>query len=76
MTITQDILIEDLVAKYPSSVKFLREKKIRCLACGEPIWGTLADSAHEKGLDDSQIDLIVKELNDFIENARKKRNDK
>jgi hypothetical protein len=45
----------------------LREKGIKCLACGEPIWGTLAESAIEKGMDDSQIDAIVTEFNEKIQ---------
>ena len=61
--VTGDILIENLVAKHPFSVKFLRENGIKCLACGEPIWGTLAESAREKGMSESQIESIVNELN-------------
>lgn len=65
--VTKDILIEDLIAKHPLSVKFLMEKNIRCLACGEPIWGTLEDSAREKGMDESRINEIVMELNQLIQ---------
>lgn len=39
--IEKTIFIEDLVREYPSSVRFLMEKGIKCIACGEPIWGTL-----------------------------------
>ncbi len=63
LEISKEILIEDLVAAYPYAVKFLREKGIRCLACGEPIWGTLGAAATEKGFTNDEIDAIVKELN-------------
>lgn len=60
--ISKDITIEELVTKYPKSVSFLMEKGIRCLACGEPIWGTLESAATEKGYSPEQIDELVVEL--------------
>lgn len=63
MKINKDILIEDLVGRYPATVKFLRENGIRCLACGEPIWGTLAEAASEKNFSEEEINTLVTELN-------------
>lgn len=60
--LTKDIEIEDLVSHYPFSVKYLSEKGIRCIACGEPIWGTLEEAALEKGFDQDQIEVFVREL--------------
>ncbi len=64
--ITKDILIEELVREFPESVRFLMEKGIKCLACGEPIWGTLAEAAQERGFSEQEIDALVKELNGLI----------
>lgn len=63
LALTKDIEIEDLVSHYPFSVKYLSEKGIRCIACGEPIWGTLEEAALEKGFDQDQIEVFVRELN-------------
>jgi len=41
------------------------EKGIRCIRCGEPIWGTLEEAAKEKDFDDEAIDTFVKEMNDL-----------
>ena len=60
--ITKDILIEDLVNNYPFSVKYLMENGIRCIMCGEPIWGTLAEAAKEKDFDDAAINKFVQDL--------------
>ena len=60
--ITKQIEIEDLVRSYPASIKFLADKGIKCIACGEPIWGTLEETAKEKGFSDSALDQIVFEL--------------
>ncbi|MDP2236094.1 MAG: hypothetical protein Q8J88_06655 [Bacteroidales bacterium] len=61
--IVKDIEIEELVRDYPFSVKFLMEKGIKCIACGEPIWGTLEEAAKEKGFSNDQIQTLLLELN-------------
>lgn len=63
MKVNKDIEIEDLVREIPKSVSYLMEKGIRCLRCGEPIWGTLEEAALEKGFDEKQIEQFVLELN-------------
>lgn len=65
--ITKNINIEELINSKPSSVNFLMQKGIRCIICGEPIWGTLEEACLEKGFNQEQIDEVVKELNQ-IEN--------
>lgn len=65
--ITRNIEIEDLVRHYPASIKFLAEKGIKCIACGEPIWGTLEEAAKEKGFNGAAIDNILKELTIFLQ---------
>lgn len=64
--ITKDIYIEDLVELFPASVGYLMEKGIRCLRCGEPIWGTLETAAKEKGFSDEEINIFVEELNNMF----------
>lgn len=63
--VTKDTLIEDLVKEVPGAVRYLMQKKIKCLACGEPVWGTLADAARGKGFSEDEIDRIVQELNEL-----------
>ena len=52
MKIDGDTLIEDLVQECPKAVAILREFGIRCIQCGEPLWGTLAEAAQERGIED------------------------
>jgi len=63
MDITKEILIEDLIDQYPFSVEYLRKKGIRCIRCGEPIWGTLGQAAKEKNFSDYDIQHFVDEMN-------------
>jgi methionine synthase II (cobalamin-independent) len=66
--ITKEIEIEELVSILPDSVTYLMEKGIRCLRCGEPIWGTLENAAVEKGFTQENIQKFVDELNNMYEN--------
>jgi len=64
--ITKEISIEELTEKYHFSVAYLAEKGIRCIVCGEPIWGTLEEAAIEKGFNSKQISDFVFDLNQLI----------
>ena len=66
MKITKDIYIEELVERLPESVSYLSEKGIKCIACGEPIWGTLEEAAKEKGFNEDEIRLFVRELDELL----------
>ena len=67
--ITRDSTIEELVTDFPPSVKYLMEKGIRCIRCGEPIWGTLESAAQEKNFSEKDIDIFVIELNELLQNS-------
>jgi hypothetical protein len=67
MAIHEDMLIEDLVREFPPAVRYLQQQKIKCLECGEPIWGTLAEAAKQKGYNDEDIVRFVRELNEMAE---------
>lgn len=62
MHITKETTIEEIVHQSAPAVRYLREKGIKCIACGEPIWGTLEEAAREKGFDDAAIEGFVNEL--------------
>ena len=68
LVVTKDTTIEELVDKVPGSVKYLMEKGIRCIVCGEPIWGTLEEAAEEKGFGPEEIEQFVKDLNELVKN--------
>jgi hypothetical protein len=61
--ITKEIEIEDLLNLKPEAVTYLRDQGIRCLRCGEPIWGSLESAAKEKGFTEREIDTFVEDLN-------------
>ncbi|OGF64836.1 MAG: hypothetical protein A2Y62_17410 [Candidatus Fischerbacteria bacterium RBG_13_37_8] len=69
-TITQNIIIimftkedkiEDVLAKFPDSVKIFIGFRLPCLTCGEPYWGSIEELARRYKVD---ADKIVKVLNE------------
>jgi len=63
--IDKTITIEDLTETVSGSVRYLMEQGIKCIACGEPIWGTLEEAAKEKGFNDKDIRKFVIDLNNL-----------
>ncbi len=59
--VKKEMLIEDLVREHPQLIGPLKEEGIVCMACGEPVWGTLAAQAAERGI--QEIDAIVDRMN-------------
>jgi hypothetical protein len=66
--ISLDTQIEDLAIAYPESVGFLIRHGVRCIRCGEPVWGTLGELLEETGIEDP--DALVIELNAYIQKQR------
>ena len=62
--IDKNIYIEDLVRDYPEVISPLAELGIICIACGEPVWGTLEELVIKKEL--KNIDEIVAKINKII----------
>ena len=69
MNVTKEISIEELVDKIPASVKYLMNEGIKCIACGEPIWGSLEEAAIEKGFNQDNIARFVSELQNLADNG-------
>ncbi len=64
--IDKNIYIEDLVREYPNVISPLADLGIICIACGEPVWGTLEELVDKKGL--NNLDQILEKLNKIINN--------
>ncbi len=69
--ITRAITIEELVQKVPEAVTYLMRNGIKCLACGEPIWGTLESAAKEKGYGEVEIARFERELTAMVQEREK-----
>lgn len=65
MQITKDTTIAELINEKPISVKYLMDKGIKCIACGEPVWGTLESESKKKGFSEEEIEQFVKDLSEL-----------
>ncbi len=61
MIINPEDTVEDVITKYPKTVKVFMEFGIPCMVCGEPIWGTIKENAEKYNVKD--IQKLLKELN-------------
>ncbi|MCK5856690.1 MAG: hypothetical protein KAG64_04325 [Bacteroidales bacterium] len=68
MKITKEISIEELIETIPASVEYLMKEGIRCIVCGEPIWGSLEEAAEEKSFNKDDIERFVNELQILADN--------
>ncbi|MBS3742052.1 MAG: DUF1858 domain-containing protein [Candidatus Cloacimonetes bacterium] len=75
MKVNKDIWIDELLDKYPQSQDFLSKKGIVCVMCGEPVWGTLEEQMEEKDFSEEEMDKTIKELNEFLEKNKGKKED-
>jgi len=60
--ITARISIEELISVKLDAISYLMDKGIKCVRCGEPVWGSLEDAAKEKGFSDEEIEEFVREI--------------
>jgi len=62
--------IEDLINTFPGALRFLIEKNIPCLVCGETVWGTFEEVAQNTGLSNREIVQLVNEMNALLYTSR------
>jgi methionine synthase II (cobalamin-independent) len=68
--VNKEMLVEDIIETYPETVAPLQEMGVRCIRCGEPVWGTLEENIRQKDL--KHPDEIVERLNQIIRKKQKK----
>lgn len=62
--ITKDMLIGDVVKKYPFSVEIMLEHGLECVGCHVATWETIEQGAQGHGID---VDKLIKDLNKKFE---------
>ncbi len=55
--IDQQTRVEELVEACPEAIKILLREGVRCIRCGEPVWGTIGDLLRESGVPDPEATL-------------------
>ncbi len=63
--ITKEMTVEEVIERYSDTVKVFMDLRIPCLVCGEPLWGTIEETAQRYNV---ELDILLKELNQVLDN--------
>jgi len=67
MKITRDMLIADVVRKYPSSVEIMLKHDLHCFGCGVSLYETIEHGTLGHGMSEEQMQALIDDLNKNIE---------
>lgn len=67
MKVTKDMLIADVVRKYPSSVEIMLKHGLHCFGCGVSLYETIEQGTLGHGMSDEQMNALIDDLNKDIE---------
>ena len=60
---TKETTVEEVLEKHPELVGVFMDLNVRCVVCGEPLWGTIEEAARTYGVD---LDILLRRLNDAV----------
>lgn len=69
--ITKDMIIEEIVDKYPFLAPYIMDYGVHCVGCGIASFETLEEGFMGHGMQEEEIDSIIEELNKVIEENEK-----
>ena len=64
--IRKDMLIGDVVGKYPETAEIMMKNGMHCVGCHVAAMETIEQGATAHGMTKKQIDKMVKEMNDTV----------
>jgi len=65
--------IREIVEKYPYLIDFLLKEGIKCIECGDVLWGTLEEEAKRQGVSEEDLNRIIQEAGELIVQQGEKR---
>ena len=69
--INKKMMIQDIVEKHPEVADIMVDAGMHCVGCAIAASESLEDGAKSHGLDDEQIDEMVKKMNEKIDEGEK-----
>jgi hybrid cluster-associated redox disulfide protein len=64
--VTKDMLIGEVVEKYPKSIEIMFKHGMHCVGCGMTAYESLAEGCLGHGMTEKQIDDMIDEINKSI----------
>jgi len=69
--ISKDILISEVVEKYPDTIPILIENGMHCIGCSASMFETLEEGFLGHGMTEVEIEKVMNEINEFVKNKHK-----
>ena len=69
--VTKDMIISDVLKKYPDISVIMLEFGLHCVGCHANIYDTIEGGSKLHGMDDETIDEMVKQINVFVGEVKK-----
>jgi hybrid cluster-associated redox disulfide protein len=69
--ITKDMLIGEAVQKYPETALVMMEFGLHCVGCHISAQETVEQGAKGHGLNDEEVDDMVKEMNEVLKKKKR-----
>ena len=73
--ITKDMTISEVIEKYPSTIEALLMTGVHCIGCHVSYFETLEQGMKGHGMEDSEIDEVIIEMNNIIKNEKLNENE-
>ena len=69
-TVTKDMTIGDVVAKYPAVIEPLQAAGVHCVGCHVSYHETLEQGFKGHGMSDEEVDMVIEKLNKAVEEGK------
>lgn len=73
--VTKDMIISDVLKKYPDVAVIMLEYGLHCVGCHANIYDTIEAGSKLHGIDDKSIDEMVAKINQFVKEFREEVNE-
>ncbi len=67
--ITKDMMISEIVEKYPQAAEVFMEYGLHCVGCHVSAWETIYEGASGHGMDEEMIDMMIKDANTIAQES-------
>ena len=68
--ITKDMMISEVIEKYPSTIETLLMTGVHCIGCHVSYFETLEQGMKGHGMSNEEVDEIINEMNDVIDKEK------
>lgn len=69
--IKKDMTLGEVASKYPAAAEVMLKRGLHCIGCGIAAFETIEQGAAAHGMNEKELDKMVKEINDIV-NVKKK----